>query len=115
MSGDCDLCGSHDHVETNCPHFYLDSTRKLRGQVGSYELWLESYGEVLGCDAKPTSIAVAIQALQAERDRAVASIPEHRKAARDAVIQGMRNTAVNCGNHGACSVSHWFKLSSEEE
>ena len=79
-----------------------------------YELWIESYAEVLGCDAKPTSIAVAIQALQSERDRAVASIAEHREAARDATIRDMRNAAVNCGSSGTCAVSHWFHLSSEK-
>lgn len=88
-------------------------TERLESMSPRYELWIESYAEMLGCDARPASIAVAIQALQDERNRAVASIPEHRKLAQDAIIRSMRQTAVNCGHSSSCAVSHWFKLSTE--
>lgn len=83
-------------------------------QFPNLQLWLENYAEVLGCEISPASVAVAIQSLKGERDRAIASISEHRKAAQDSIIRGMRQTAVNCGNRQSCAVASWYKLSNEE-
>lgn len=63
-------------------------------------VWVERYAELLGCESRPGAVAVAIEALKNEVDRVRQSIPRHRAAARDALIEQMRRQAVNCG--GRC-------------
>lgn len=77
------------------------------------DLWIERYAELLGCDPRPGAVAAAIENLKNERDSVVRSIPQHRESAQDALILQMRRTAVNCGPHPSCFVSHWFKTREE--
>lgn len=79
------------------------------------DLWTERYAELLGCDARPGAVAAAIESLKAERDAAVRAIPDHRRAAEDALIRSMRRQAVNCGHSASCAVAHWFKTSEERK
>ena len=83
--------------------------------IPNTELWLAEFAIILGCEARPAAIAVAIQSLKDELKRAVESIPKHRTAARDAVIREMRQTAVNCGMRSSCAISGWMKLSTEPD
>ena len=79
------------------------------------DAWIERYAELLGCDPRPGAVAAAIESLKAERDAAVRSIPEHRRAAEDALIRYMRRTAVNCGQSASCAVAHWCETSEEKK
>lgn len=79
------------------------------------DLWVERYAELLGCDPRPGAVAAAIESLKAERNAAVRSIPDHRRAAEDALIRSMRRTAVNCGQSSSCDVAHWCKTSEEKK
>ena len=83
--------------------------------IPNTDLWLDEFAIILGCEARPAAIAVAIQSLKDELKRAVESIPKHRTAARDAVIREMRNASVNCGHRRTCMLTDFMKLSTEPD
>lgn len=65
------------------------------GAKQSYALvceWFVRYAEILGCDARPSSVVVAIQALHDEIGRCRKSISRHRKAAYEQGLLAGRST-----------------------
>lgn len=90
----------------------------LESAVISTSLWFERFAELLGCDARPESISVKIQDLQAELVRAVESIPLQRakiiQDTEDRTVMAMHRQAVNCGMSSTCAVAGWWAESIEK-
>jgi hypothetical protein len=59
-------------------------------------LWIERYPELLGCDSEPAAIAVEIQRLKDEVDRARKTIASLRKL--KSTPDDMKPIVISCGN-----------------
>lgn len=89
------------------------TSKGLKAMSDLLRMWVEQYAGMLDCEPRAAAVAAAIERLKTERDQLKVNIPKLIDAARDDLLVAMRREAVNCGARSSCSVSHWFKLSTE--